>query len=112
MVKVFIGLFNFVKYGYNWVDVGVLEGLFVGLGVKFGICKFYNIVQLGLCWDSVECEVDGQIVSVVYMIWGFGYGFGVVLCLGKKSLFNMEVVVMYINEMEVWIIELNLLGQF
>lgn len=107
-----IGLLNFVKYGYNRVDVGASEGLFVGLGAKFGTRKLYNIVQLGLRWDSVEREVDGQIASAAYTTWGLGYGFGVAPRLGKKSLLNMELVAMHINEMEAWTTELNLLGQF
>lgn len=106
------GLLNFVKYGYNRVEVGATEGLFVNLGAKLGTRKLYNVLHLGVRWDVFEKEIDGQIGSAAYTTWGLGYGLGIAPRLGKKSLLNIELVATHINEMESWTDKLNLLGQF
>ncbi|MEL6969875.1 MAG: hypothetical protein AAFO02_06875 [Bacteroidota bacterium] len=106
------GLLNIVKYGYNRVEVGATEGLFVNLGAKLGTRKLYNIFHLGFRWDTFEQEVDGQVGSAAYTTWGLGYGLGIAPRLGKKTLLNVELVGMHINEMESWTNQLNLLGQF
>lgn len=107
------GLLNFVKYGYNRVEVGATENMYVNLGAKFGVRKLYNIVHLGLRWDVVEqTTVDNLTSEAVYTSWAFGYGFGVAPRLGKKFLLNIETVAMHVNEMDSWTSKLNLLGQF
>lgn len=106
------GLLNFVKYGYNRLEVGATENMYVNLGAKFGVRKLYNIVHLGLRWDVVEQTVDNLTSEAVYTSWSVGYGFGVAPRLGKKVLLNMETVAMHVNEMDSWTSKLNLLGQF
>ncbi|MGH1436122.1 MAG: hypothetical protein ACRBG0_16870 [Lewinella sp.] len=108
-----LGLLSFVKYGYNRVEVGATENMYVNLGAKFGIRKLYNIVHLGLRWDVVEQQtVDNLTSEAVYTTWSVGYGLGVVPRLGKKVLLNVEAVAMHVNEMDSWTSKLNLLGQF
>ena len=109
--KASYGLLNIVKYGYNRVEVGATEGLFVNLGAKLGTRKLYNILHLGFRWDTFEKEIDGQVGSAAYTTWGLGYGLGIAPRLSKKTLLNIEMVGMHINEMESWTNELNLLGQ-
>jgi hypothetical protein len=106
------GLLNFVKYGYNRLEVGATENMYVNMSAKFGVRKLYNIVQLGLRWDVEETTVDDLASEAVYTSWAVGYGLGVAPRLGKKVLLNLETVAMHINETEVWTNELNLLGQF
>ncbi len=106
------GLINIVRYGYNRVEVGATEGMFVNLGAKLGTRKLYNIFHLGMRWDIFEREVDGQTASAAYTSWALGYGLGAAPRLGKKTLLNLELVAMHVNEMQSWTDKLNLLTQF
>lgn len=92
-----IGLFSFVKHGYNRVELSSNEVLYANVAVKLGNERFYNIVQLGYRVDETT--------------WGLGYGVGTKMKLKRKFFFNPEVQAMHINENEYWTGKLNLLSQ-
>ncbi|RMF03851.1 MAG: hypothetical protein D6772_01575 [Bacteroidetes bacterium] len=102
------GLFNFVRQGYNRIEVGSSENMFVTLGAKFGSPKLYNIIQLGLRWDETEIERDGRLIQGTFTSWSVGYGLGFVSRLGAKTLLNSELIAAQVNEQETWTDELNL----
>jgi hypothetical protein len=100
-----IGLFNFVRKGYNRVEMATTESLYANLGLKFGARSFYNILQAGARWESLRSPtLDG-------LYWGVGYGFGSTTSLNRRLLLNTELLAMHINEEERWTRPLNLLGQ-
>jgi len=110
-VKAPYGFLNFVKYGYNLLEVGSTEVMYVNLGAKLGTHRLYNILQLGVRWDLVEETLDQSTSSASYSSWALGYGLGFAARLGKKTLLNTEAVALHVNELEAWTNELNLLGQ-
>lgn len=100
-----IGLFNFVRHGYNRVEIATTESFYANLGFKFGAHSFYNILQVGARWESLRSPtLDG-------LYWGVGYGFGTTASLSRRMLLNTELLAMHINEEERWTRSLNLLGQ-
>ena len=92
-----IGLFNFVKHGYNRVELSSNEILYANAAVKLGSERFYNIIQFGYRVDETT--------------WGLGYGIGSKMKLKRKLFFNPEIQTMHINENEYWTNKLNLLSQ-
>ena len=107
-----IGLLNLVRKGYNRVEIFAGESLVANAGLKLGARSFYNIFQIGARWDNeITTDLNGNENKENVLTWGFGYGFGTAFKLNKKSLLNIELVGMHINEREEWTDELNLLGQ-
>jgi hypothetical protein len=102
------GLFNLVRQGYNRVEIGSSESMFVTLGGKFGSPKLYNILQFGLRWDELETERDGRLVQGNFTSWSLGYGLGVVSRIGPKTILNTEILAAHVNEQETWTAQLNL----
>ncbi len=92
------GLFNYVKDGYNKIEVGGNEILYGTIGYKSGTRKFYNIFQIGSPFTK--------------KVWGIGYGLGTAFKLKEQQHFHIEYVASHINENEFWTTELNLLNQF
>lgn len=105
------GLLSIVRYGYNRVEVGATEGLFVNMSAKLGTRQLYNIFHVGIRWDNMAQTVDGVESEAIYTSWALGYGLGIAHRLGKKTLLNTEAVAMHVNEMETWTNDLNLLAQ-
>ncbi len=93
-----IGLLSIAQNGYNKIELGVSEALFVNAGVKLGVRKFYNIIQLGARFTK--------------NIWSLGYGIGTSILLKEKQHFHLEYILSQINEKEVWTKTPNLLNQF
>lgn len=106
------GLLNFVKYGYNRIEIGASEAMFVNLGAKLGVRKLYNILQLGLRWDVIDQMENGQTIRGSYTTWSLGYGLGIAHRLSNRSSLNTELVAQHVNEQESWTNDLNLWGQF
>jgi len=92
-----IGLLNFVRKGYNTVEISGGDLLYSNVGVKFGSPRFYNIVQVGTQWQDDN--------------WGLGYGIGTMSTIDTHWLMNVELVAMHLNEGGGWTNELNLLSQ-
>lgn len=93
-----IGLLNFIKNGYNKIEVSAGDALYANVGVKLGTRKFYNIFQFGNRFTEE--------------IWSLGYGVGTAFQLKERQFFHIEYVASHVNENEVWTKELNLLNQF
>jgi hypothetical protein len=101
------GLLNFIKRGYNRVELSGSEVLHTNLSFKLGTKQFYNIFHFGVRWD--EFKTGDQ--QGIFMSWGLGYGLGTTITVSPRSLFNLEAVVIHLNELEAWTNELNLLNQ-
>ena len=100
-----IGLINIVKKGKNKFNKIELSGgdLLTGnFALKLGAKKFYNIIHVGIK-KSKEPNKDDS--------WALGYGFGRAFDLGNRSLINLELLSLHVNENSVWTNQLNLLNQ-
>jgi len=91
------GLLTIIKNGYNKIEVGANDALYASVGIKTGVRKFYNILQLGSRFTDD--------------IWSVGYGIGTTFLRRERS-FHLEYVASHINEQDFWTKELNLLNQF
>ncbi len=108
-----IGVLNIVKHGYNRVELYGSENFFTNFSLKLGGYHFYNILYLGGRWDDAakypgeSADPEGWLLS-----WSLGYGLGTAFLLSERSLLNLEVVSMHINEAEQWTSAKNQLHQF
>ncbi len=101
------GLLNFIRRGYNRIEISGSDALHANIGFKLGTRQFYNIFHFGARWDQFTTgDQQGN-----FMSWGLGYGLGTTLTLGSRSLMNIEAVAIHLNELEPWTNELNLLNQ-
>ncbi len=106
-----IGLINIVRRGYNRLEIGATEALYVNLQGKLGTHRLYNIFHVGARWDQLNETQAGQTTSGTFMSWGLGYGLGAAPRLGRRSVLNTEVLALHVNEVESWTSTLNLLTQ-
>lgn len=106
-----IGILNFIKHGYNKVELSSSESLFANFGLKLGVKGFYNIISLGARWDDLEIQDGGEQSNGTFMTWGLGYGLGTAITFSPRVLLNIEAISMHINEAEAWTKELNQLNQ-
>lgn len=97
-----IGLFNFIRKGYNRVEISASEGLYGNIALKFGAPAFYNIILGGARWETGNPSETA---------WGVGYGFGSVKKIGPNVLLNSELTAMHIHEDGRWTRPLNLLNR-
>lgn len=74
-----IGLFNFVRHGYNKLEVAGNEVLPMNVRFKFGSRAFYSIAGAGVNLFSPE------------PVWGYTYGFGHVFGKAPDHYFNLDV---------------------
>lgn len=95
-----VGLLNFVKKGYNQIELGGGETMQAQLGIRFGSHKFYNLIQFGAKFNGPNA-------------YGIGYGFGINLpnIEDKEWQWNTELVASQIIENKKWN-RLNLLSEF
>ncbi len=97
-----VGLVNIVKGGMNSYNRAELSSslLFdLTAGLKFGTYKFYNQVKF-----------SGEFVGS-NKAWGLGYGLGTSMKMSPRSLINLEILAMHINEDGFWTKEMNMLNQ-
>lgn len=108
-----IGLFSYSKRGYNRLQVGGSDLLYLQLSSKFGVKKFYNIFEIGGRWDAIQHPNQQDINNRegVYMSWALGYGLGRAFTTSQRSMINVELVSMHLNEAKFWTQRLNLLNQ-
>lgn len=106
-----LGLLNFVKKGYNRLEVGGGEALWGNVGLKLGTRGFYNILHVGARWDHLLRTNNERVQNGVYMTWGLGYGLGTAVRFNDRWLMNIEAVAIHLNEAERWTRQLNLLNQ-
>ncbi len=93
-----IGLLNLVWKGYNKVELYANEVLYMSARVKLGTRKFYNIIGFG-----TQGFEKGN-------VWGYTYGFGGVIGLGKtkKNDLNIELTLTDLQNTDSWFEEINL----
>lgn len=96
-----IGLINIIKNGYNRLEISGSESVYLNFGAKFGLKKFYHIVQGGWTVNSDN----------VYA-WSMGLGIGTALSLKERFQINFELLTAHLNENTLWTAQLNLLNQF
>jgi hypothetical protein len=94
-----IGFLSFVRNGYKVVQIGGNETLYGEVSFKTGVRQFYNILSVGVA------PKNGSIK------WGYGYGIGTLVPVGKRLDLSLEVVSYQINE-DTWYTEhMNLLNR-
>ncbi|AEE50215.1 STN domain-containing protein [Haliscomenobacter hydrossis] len=106
-----IGLLNLVRQGYNRVEISASESFYGNLAFKIGVKPFYNIFYLGArISESNNSSNNGE--NIKELTWGLGYGIGTAFNLGKRTLSNLELISIKINEREGWTKPLHQLHQF
>ena len=98
-----IGLINIVKNGknrFNKIELSYADLLTGNFALKLGAKKFYNILHFGLIKGKDNTNS-----------WALGYGFGRAFNLSNRSLINLEISAMHVNEKSSWTNQLNLLNQ-
>ncbi len=92
-----IGLLNLVWKGYNKLEIYGNEVLYMSSRVKLGTRKFYNIIGLGTQGFAKN------------NVWGYTYGMGGVIRLGKSSNdLNIELTATDLQDDDTWFEEVNL----
>ncbi|MCX6227462.1 MAG: hypothetical protein NTV01_22460 [Bacteroidia bacterium] len=94
-----IGFLSFVRNGYKVIQVGGNETLYGEISFKTGVRQFYNILSVGAATKSGSIK------------WGFGYGIGTLIPVGKRMDLSLEAVSYQINE-DAWYTEhMNMLNR-
>ncbi len=95
-----IGFLSLVRHGYKVIQVGGNETFFGEVSFKTGVRQFYNIFSVGASATS------GKVT------WGYGYGLGTLVPIGKKLDIGIELVSYQLNE-DTWYTEhMNMLNRF
>ncbi|MDX2069199.1 MAG: STN domain-containing protein [Haliscomenobacter sp.] len=106
-----IGLLNLVRKGYNRVELSTSESFLGNLAFKIGVKPFYNIFYLGARISEAQNPGNNTEESIKELTWGLGYGFGTAFSLGKRTLSNLELISIKVNEREGWTRPLHQLHQ-
>lgn len=95
-----IGLLNFVKKGYNQVELGSGETMYGQLAVRIGSRRFYNIIQFGAQFDTENA-------------YSIGYGIGTTIYNfnSNKWQWNLEAVLSHVSEDGRWFKDVNTMGE-
>ncbi len=107
-----IGLLNLVRKGYNRVELSTSESFSGNLAFKIGVKPFYNIFYLGARISEAQNPGNNAEESIKELTWGLGYGIGTAFSLGKRTLSNLELISIKVNEREGWTRPLHQLHQF
>ncbi len=95
-----IGLLNFVRKGYNQIEIGATETMHAQMALRLGSYNFYNIFQFGAKFKTLND-------------YSFGYGFGVNIPWSNPSWqWNVELVGSYVVEEEEWQDNGGMVGTF
>ena len=95
-----IGIISLVKNGYHVIQVGGNETLWGEVSFKTGVRRFYNIFSLGAAGRNGDIR------------WGFGYGVGTLVPLGKRLDMSLELVSYQISENAWYSDYMNMLNRF
>ena len=106
-----IGLLNLVRKGYNRVELSTSESFYGNLAFKIGVKPFYNIFYLGARISEAK-NASTNVDNIKELTWGLGYGLGSAFNLGKRTLCNLELISIKVNEREGWTKPLHQLHQF
>jgi hypothetical protein len=94
-----VGILSFARRGYHRVDLSTTDILPVNVALRTGTRQFHNIL-------GVSASMDGT------GSWGFLYGFGSEIRMGKHEHLNIELTGEQVNEQERWIDAVNIVGRF
>ncbi|MEZ4788566.1 MAG: hypothetical protein R2811_00960 [Flavobacteriales bacterium] len=94
-----IGILSFARRGYHRVDVSTTDVLPLALTLRTGTRQFHNILGYSPAVDDA-----GR--------WGFLYGFGSEIRLGKHDHLNIELTGEQVMEQPRWVEAVNILGRF
>jgi hypothetical protein len=94
-----IGLINLAKNGYRRFEIWGSEALYANMAYKMGTRGFHTIFALG-----AQGDLD-------YFRYGYGFGVGTEIGLGKRFAANIDALAYHINEDEIWTSKLNELYQ-
>ena len=94
-----IGFLSFVKHGYKVIQMGGNETLYGEVSFKTGVRQFYNILSIG------ATSIHGDLK------WGFGYGLGTLIPMGRHFDIGIEAVSYQIMENEWYSPHMNLLNR-
>lgn len=93
-----VGFLNFIKHGYNGIELSSGLTLPMGAKLKMGNHNLYNIFAFGArSWSQ--------------SIWGYGYGLGNGVKVSKKSYLHTELMAWHIHQDRKFMTDLNLLTQ-
>lgn len=94
-----IGFLSVVRHGYKVIQIGGNETLYGEISFKTGVRQFYNIFSAG------AAARNGG------MKWGFGYGIGTLIPVGKRMDLSLEGISYQINEDSWYAGHMNLLNR-
>jgi hypothetical protein len=105
-----IGLLNFIRKGYNRVEIAGSDAFFGNLSFKIGVKPFYNILYLGARITKAPSSIPNN--EIRELTWGLGYGLGTTIPFSRRFLVNLEAVFIKVNEREPWTPGLHQMYQF
>ena len=94
-----IGFLSFVRNGYKVIQIGGNETLYGEISFKTGVRQFYNILSVGAATKSGS------------MKWGFGYGIGTLIPVGRRMDLSLEAISYQINEDSWYFDHMNMLNR-
>lgn len=95
-----LGLLSFSRRGgYKRFEISGAEAFYANVAFKMGCKRFYNIFALA----AQPFRKDFS--------WGPGYGIGTEVDLGKKAVFNLDLLCYQVNQNRFWSKHWNLLYQ-
>lgn len=94
-----VGLISIAWRGYHRLDVSTDDVMTLSFTLRTGQRVFHNL----LGW-SPGVTADGR--------WGFTYGFGSEVGLGKRTLLNMDLTGQQVVEQPNWVDAVNIVGRF
>jgi hypothetical protein len=80
-----IGFLSFVRHGYRVIQIGGSETLYGEISFKTGVRRFHNILSLG---TTIKDQKP---------LWGFGYGIGTLIPLGRRLDIGIEGLSYYLS---------------
>lgn len=94
-----IGIFSFARRGYHRLDISTTDVFPLSMTIRTGTKQFHNIFGI-----STSAQDDGR--------WGFLYGFGSEIRLGKQNHLNVELTGEQVQEQVRWVDAVNILCRF
>lgn len=94
-----IGFLSFARNGYRVIQIGGNETLYGEISFKTGVRQFYNILSVGAASGRGNLK------------WGFGYGIGTLIPVGKRLDLSIEGVSWQIGGGHWFMDHLNLLNR-
>lgn len=94
-----VGILSFAWHGYHRFDVVTSDAMALSLQLRTGTRGFHNILGY-----SPSVTPDER--------WGFFYGFGSELRIGKRGFFNIDLTGEQVVEQREWVDAVNILGRF